>query len=107
VLFVYYRYFDALDVRRNETLDDVQFLSFITRGTDLSEAKAYGLFDIFDVDNSGGVDFDEFYLLGTLAGFFFFFFFFFSGYAFPKVGSDSHRSNAPSSLPRVCVCVCV
>eukprot|EP00163_Fabomonas_tropica_P021303 TRINITY_DN3731_c0_g1_i1.p1 TRINITY_DN3731_c0_g1~~TRINITY_DN3731_c0_g1_i1.p1 ORF type:complete len:187 (+),score=32.89 TRINITY_DN3731_c0_g1_i1:374-934(+) len=56
-------YFDALDVRNKECLDDLQFLAFIRMNTDLSESQAYSLFDVFDVDGSGSVDFDEFYLL--------------------------------------------
>jgi Ca2+-binding EF-hand superfamily protein len=62
-LLVLREYFQVLDARKQESLDDIQFLSFITLNTDLSESKAYGLFDIFDIDGSGSVDFDEFYLL--------------------------------------------
>eukprot|EP00162_Nutomonas_longa_P003405 comp14131_c0_seq1/m.20117 comp14131_c0_seq1/g.20117 ORF comp14131_c0_seq1/g.20117 comp14131_c0_seq1/m.20117 type:complete len:193 (-) comp14131_c0_seq1:21-599(-) len=62
-LLVLREYFEVLDVRRKESLDDIQFLSFIKTNTDLSEAKSYGLFDIFDIDGSGSVDFDEFYLM--------------------------------------------
>ena len=31
--------------------------------TDLSKDKIYGVFDMLDVDHSGLLDFDEFYLL--------------------------------------------
>lgn len=31
--------------------------------TDLSREKIYGVFDVLDVDHSGLLDFDEFYLL--------------------------------------------
>lgn len=31
--------------------------------TDLSKDKIYAVFDMLDVDNSGMLDFDEFYLL--------------------------------------------
>ncbi len=31
--------------------------------TDLKESQAYKVFDVFDLDRSGTVEFDEFYLL--------------------------------------------
>ena len=42
---------------------DIQFLVFLKAVTDLSKDKIYAVFDMLDVDHSGLVDFDEFYLL--------------------------------------------
>ena len=41
----------------------MQFLAFMETATDLSKSKIYRVFDMLDVDNSGMLDFDEFYLL--------------------------------------------
>eukprot|EP00736_Rhodelphis_marinus_P011467 Rmarinus@m.5563 len=58
-----WEFFKALDVRGLESLDDIQFLAFMKTCTDLSESQAYRVFDMFDVDHSGSLEFDEFYLL--------------------------------------------
>ncbi len=42
---------------------DIQFLSFMQVVTDLTTRKVYQVFDVLDVDQSGMIDFDEFYLL--------------------------------------------
>lgn len=42
---------------------DIQFLVFMKTVTDLSNHKIYSVFDMLDVDHSGLLDFDEFYLL--------------------------------------------
>lgn len=42
---------------------DIQFLVFMHAVTDLSKDKIYAVFDMLDVDHSGLLDFDEFYLL--------------------------------------------
>ena len=42
---------------------DVQFFVFMRTVTDLSKDKIYAVFDMLDVDQSGLLDFDEFYLL--------------------------------------------
>lgn len=44
-------------------LADVQFFVFMRAVTDLSKDKIYSVFDMLDVDHSGMLDFDEFYLL--------------------------------------------
>ena len=44
-------------------LDDLAFVSFMMNATDLSEKETYIVFDIFDVDGSGNIEFDEFYLI--------------------------------------------
>eukprot|EP00698_Gefionella_okellyi_P004555 TRINITY_DN14175_c0_g1_i1.p1 TRINITY_DN14175_c0_g1~~TRINITY_DN14175_c0_g1_i1.p1 ORF type:complete len:187 (+),score=33.78 TRINITY_DN14175_c0_g1_i1:32-592(+) len=54
--------FTALDMHHNG-LDDVQFLAFLRNTTDLEHEKIMVLFDTFDVDASGNIDFEEFYLL--------------------------------------------
>eukprot|EP00699_Malawimonas_sp_californiana_P001973 EC716455.1.p1 GENE.EC716455.1~~EC716455.1.p1 ORF type:complete len:185 (+),score=17.93 EC716455.1:52-606(+) len=55
--------FDALDIHGTSRLDDIQFLAYLQSCTDLSEKQIYLLFDTFDVDRSGSIEFDEFYLL--------------------------------------------
>lgn len=42
---------------------DIQFYVFMHSATDLSKDQIYKVFDMLDVDNSGLLDFDEFYLL--------------------------------------------
>ncbi|KAI9207364.1 uncharacterized protein BJ171DRAFT_494411 [Polychytrium aggregatum] len=61
--FLVWEVFKLLDWRGKGSLDDVQFASFLTMVTDLKEAQAMKVFDIFDLDRSGSVEFDEFYLL--------------------------------------------
>ena len=56
-------YFDLVDVRKQSALDDIQFLAVMKSFTDLREAQIYRVFDMFDVDDSGTIEFDEFYLL--------------------------------------------
>eukprot|EP00898_Chlorokybus_atmophyticus_P005822 jgi/Chlat1/6240/Chrsp44S05848 len=56
-------YFKALDVRDHDRMDDIAFLAFMRASTDLSTARIYSVFEMFDVDASGYLDFDEFYLL--------------------------------------------
>ena len=55
--------FEALDIHNTSTLDDIQFLAFMRQCTDLGNKEIYLLFDTFDVDCSGSIEFDEFYLL--------------------------------------------
>ena len=50
-------------MRNQESLDDIQFLAFMRSTTDLRDSQIYNVFDMFDVDNSGSIEFDEFYLL--------------------------------------------
>ena len=56
-------FFDKIDVRDEKALDDIQFLALMKTFTDLPEQKIYRVFDMFDVDDSGTIEFDEFYLL--------------------------------------------
>ena len=56
-------YFSILDIRQVGELDDIQFLSFLRDSTDLTQGQAYKVFDMFDVDDSGSIEFDEFYLI--------------------------------------------
>ena len=73
-------YFKALDIREEMALDgsvsrcnttfysptlilDIQFDVFMSNATDLSHDQIYKVFDMLDVDRSGLIDFDEFYLL--------------------------------------------
>eukprot|EP00741_Cyanophora_paradoxa_P006121 tig00000944_g5936.t1 len=58
-----HEFFNCLDIRDLGAIDDVQFLAFMKASTDLPEAQIYKVFDMFDVDDSGSIEFDEFYLL--------------------------------------------
>ena len=42
---------------------DIQFYCFMHAITDLSKGEIYKVFDMLDVDRSGLLDFNEFYLL--------------------------------------------
>ena len=42
---------------------DIQFYCFMRSVTDLKKGQIYKVFDMLDVDRSGLLDFDEFYLL--------------------------------------------
>ncbi|XP_020903964.1 EF-hand calcium-binding domain-containing protein 9 [Exaiptasia diaphana] len=55
--------FRLLDVHNEMALNDLQFLAFMRVSTDLNESEIYKVFDMLDVDGSGTIDFDEFYLL--------------------------------------------
>lgn len=55
--------FDLFDCRHMSALDDVQFLAFMKSCTDLPHDRILSVFDTFDVDGSGSLEFDEFYLL--------------------------------------------
>ncbi|KAJ3212600.1 EF-hand calcium-binding domain-containing protein 9 [Dinochytrium kinnereticum] len=61
--FLCWEIFKMLDWRGTGSLDDIQFNSFMLMSTDLKEVQIYKVFDIFDLDRSGSVEFDEFYLL--------------------------------------------
>ena len=56
-------FFKILDVRSKNSLDDVQFMCFMRVATDLSENQIRKVFEMFDVDKSATIEFDEFYLL--------------------------------------------
>lgn len=55
--------FKCLDVHKELQLNDVQFLAFMSSSTNLTTEQIYKVFDMLDVDCSGTLDFDEFYLL--------------------------------------------
>ena len=42
---------------------DMQFYMFMHAITDMNKSQIYNVFDMLDVDGSGQIDFDEFYLL--------------------------------------------
>ena len=42
---------------------DIQFHQFLRSVSDLSSKDVYGVFDMLDVDGSGEIELDEFYLL--------------------------------------------
>ena len=48
------------------TIDDLAFVAFILATTDMSETEAYKVFDIFDVDSNGSIEFDEFYIIACI-----------------------------------------
>lgn len=62
-LKVIYDLFTLLDVHRDNALNDVQFCAFLKSVTDLTTTQIYKVFDMLDVDGSGSIDFNEFYLL--------------------------------------------
>jgi Ca2+-binding EF-hand superfamily protein len=51
--------FKLLDVRTQAGLDDVQFHAFLSCSTDLSDKQIEKVFDIFDLDRSGLVEYEE------------------------------------------------
>lgn len=55
--------FAMLDIHGENTLNDVQFCAFLKTITDLKTVQIYKVFDMLDVDGSGTIDFNEFYLL--------------------------------------------
>lgn len=56
------RWFEYLDVLDSGQLDDIAFCSFVMSVTDLPKRSVYVVFDMFDVDSSGSIEFDEFFL---------------------------------------------
>jgi Ca2+-binding EF-hand superfamily protein len=53
-------YFKWLDTREKGALDDIQFQAFLTVNCDgLSIKQMENIFEIFDLDGNGGVDFRE------------------------------------------------
>ena len=60
---VIYDLFSLIDVHNDESLNDVQFFAFLNSVTDLNESQSNTVFDMLDVDGSGSIDFNEFYLL--------------------------------------------
>jgi len=62
-LKVIYDFFTLLDVHGDNALNDVQFCAFLKSITDLTTTQIYKVFDMLDVDGSGSIDFNEFYLL--------------------------------------------
>ncbi|ORY49904.1 EF-hand [Rhizoclosmatium globosum] len=64
--YLCFQAFNLLDWRGEGSLDDVQFHAFMSIATDLTEKHIYKVFDIFDLDRSGSVEFDEFYLLTSI-----------------------------------------
>ena len=56
-------YFKLLATNDGASLDDIQFRAFLLCSTDLTNSKAERVFELFDVDRSGSVEFDEFYFI--------------------------------------------
>ncbi|XP_002730510.2 EF-hand calcium-binding domain-containing protein 9-like, partial [Saccoglossus kowalevskii] len=56
-------YFKLLDIHDENAINDIQFYAFMRLQTNLSKNNIYKVFDMLDVDGSGQIDFDEFYLL--------------------------------------------
>ncbi|KAL0217111.1 hypothetical protein RCL1_007594 [Eukaryota sp. TZLM3-RCL] len=56
-------YFDAINVRGDGKLDDVQLYCFLNTSTNLTDDQINTLFDVFDINGDGSIDFDEFYVL--------------------------------------------
>ena len=60
---VLYDLFCLIDVHNDQSLNDVQFYAFLATVTDLTESQSNAVFDMLDVDGSGSIDINEFYLL--------------------------------------------
>ncbi|XP_013394434.1 EF-hand calcium-binding domain-containing protein 9-like [Lingula anatina] len=58
--------FKLLDIHGKMCLNDIQFYHYMRQVTDLDKKKIYKVFDMLDVDGSGEIDFDEFYLLSCI-----------------------------------------
>lgn len=56
-------YFDLIDVHQDGSINDIQFCLVLGAMTDLKRNQIYSVFDMLDIDGSGQIDFDEFYLL--------------------------------------------
>ncbi|XP_072177442.1 EF-hand calcium-binding domain-containing protein 9-like [Diadema setosum] len=56
-------YFDLIDVHEEKSINDIQFYQVLSSMTDLKRNQIYSVFDMLDIDGSGQIDFDEFYLL--------------------------------------------
>ena len=57
------QWFDCLDIHKDGFLNDLQVLAILRTMTNLRETQCYRLFDMLDLDKSGNLEFDEFYLL--------------------------------------------
>ncbi|OXA50237.1 EF-hand calcium-binding domain-containing protein 9 [Folsomia candida] len=55
--------FNILDVHKSERLNDVQFLLLMKNVTNLSNYETEIIFNLLDIDHSGEIEFDEFYLI--------------------------------------------
>ncbi|GBG86778.1 hypothetical protein CBR_g42062 [Chara braunii] len=62
-LQVVWTFFKLLDVHECNIMEDVVFEAFMRLSTDLDLRQIRLVFTMFDVDNNGFIDFDEFYLL--------------------------------------------
>lgn len=55
--------FNVLDIHGKSAINDVIFCAWLRGITNLRMHQTYDLFELFDVDRSGEIDFDEFYLV--------------------------------------------
>ncbi|KAF0295020.1 EF-hand calcium-binding domain-containing protein 9 [Amphibalanus amphitrite] len=55
--------FNLLDIHGTSAINDVIFCAWLRSCTNLKGHQVYDLFELFDVDRSGEIDFDEFYLV--------------------------------------------
>ena len=60
---IIYELFNVLDFNSTKGLDDIQFCCFLTEATDLNHSQVSTIFDIFDLNRSGIVEFNAFYVL--------------------------------------------
>jgi Ca2+-binding EF-hand superfamily protein len=62
-LLIVLEMFNTIDWRRDGFLDDIQFGCILSYATNLQKHEISSIFELFDLDASGRIEFDEFYLL--------------------------------------------
>ncbi|KAI3385451.1 hypothetical protein SNEBB_008782 [Seison nebaliae] len=59
-------FFKSIDIHMRGGLNDIQFYAVLHHMTDLTRFQIEKVFDMLDVDGSGTIEFDEFYLLMSI-----------------------------------------
>jgi len=58
--------FRLLDIHDRGSLNDVVFSEYMRCVTDMTQSEIRASFEVLDIDNSGEIEFDEFYLLNCI-----------------------------------------